>query len=60
MEDSPITSPQIQRAIEEQRKCAEFLRKEPNNRGAKLGLADWMAEEVFLRLEEKNGSKEGN
>jgi len=41
----------IDKCISEQAKCAEYIRKNPEGdvRGAKAGLADWIAEEAIER-----------
>lgn len=43
----------MQRAIAEQKICADYLLEHGHHAGAALGLADWTAEEVFLILEER-------
>lgn len=39
----------LQVAIREQQRCADYLVQNGYDRGASLGLADWMAEEVIIR-----------
>lgn len=47
---------ELRRILEEQRAAAEYLRSCPSDRGARLWLADWVAEEILLILEERNGN----
>lgn len=43
----------VEKCISEQAKCAKYIRENPDGdvRGAKAGLADWMAEEAIERSE---------
>lgn len=38
----------IEHAREQQRLCAEHLQADPEHAGARLGLFDWMTEELLL------------
>ncbi len=38
--------------LREQRSCVSQLTVDPNSKGAKLGLSDWVAEEIILMGEE--------
>lgn len=44
-------SERMERILAEQRQCAEYLIENGHDRGAALGLADWVAEEILLRRE---------
>lgn len=45
----------IERCLVEQIRCANYLLHDRGDecRGAALGLADWVAEEVLIRLEDR-------
>lgn len=42
--------------LEEQRAAAEYWQSCPSDRGARLWLNDWVAEEILLILEERHGN----
>lgn len=39
--------------LAEQIKCRDYLTQNGRHRGAELGLADWVGEEVFFLLEKR-------
>jgi DNA-binding LacI/PurR family transcriptional regulator len=39
----------LERCYEEQKRAADYLIEHGHDRGAALGLSDWMAEECFIR-----------
>jgi len=41
------------RILAEQIKCRDYLLQNGHHRGAELGLADWVGEEVFFLLEKR-------
>ena len=45
------TMTELDRIIAEQKLAVANIAREPDNRGARLGLADWVAEEVLLIAE---------
>lgn len=48
-------SEEVERCRKEQKRCAQYIQTHedsPERRGAELGLADWMAEEMILLADE--------
>ena len=48
---------ELDRIIAEQKLAVANIAREPDSRGARLGLADWVAEEVLIMAEPKPGDR---
>jgi hypothetical protein len=49
------TQKAVEKCRKEQKRCAEYIQNNPDSaerRGAEMGLADWMAEEVIILADE--------
>ena len=45
----------VEQCRREQKRCAEYIQNNPDSaerRGAELGMADWVAEEILLLADE--------